>query len=81
MNVNAITLDNELRARLNGLDQQLMFTDENGNPVGFFLPAQDYRKLMLNSMQIPLSEEEIQKRRKEKTGSSLQEIWDRLGAK
>ena len=79
--MNAIALDSELRARLNGLDQQMMLTDENGTPVGFFLPVHDYRKLMLDALKIPLSAEEIERRRKEKTGSSLEEIWQRLGAK
>ena len=79
--MNTITLDSELRARLNGLDQQMILTDEKGTPVGFFLPAHDYHKLMLGVLRIPLSEEEIERRRKEKTGSSLEEIWKRLGTK
>ena len=79
--MNAITLDGELRARLNGLNQQMMITDENGTLVGFFLPAQDYQKLMLEALKIPLSDEEIERRRKETTGSPLVEIWQRLGAR
>jgi hypothetical protein len=78
--MNAITLDNELRSRLNGLDQEMMFTDERGTPIGFYLPANDYHKLVLHALKIPLSDEEIERRRKEKTGSSLDEIWKRLGA-
>ena len=34
--MNTITLDSELRARLNGLDQQMILTDEKGTPLGFF---------------------------------------------
>lgn len=79
--MNAISLDRELRARLNGLDQQTMFTDENGTTVGFFLPAEDYHKLILDGLKIPLSDEEIERRRQEKTSSTLPEIWKRLGAK
>ena len=79
--MNTVTLDNDLRARLNGLDQQMMFTDDKSQPIGYFLPAQDYMNLMLRSLSIPLSAEEIERRRKETTGSSLEDIWKRLGAK
>jgi len=79
--VNTVTLDKDLRARLNGLDQQMMFTDDKGQPVGYFLPARDYLNLMLRCLTIPLSEEEIERRRKETAGGSLEDIWKRLGAK
>ena len=81
VNVDAVALDKELRSRLNGLDQQMVFTHENGNALGYFLPAQDYQRLVLNSIEIPLDKNEIERRRQNKAGSSLQEIWTRLGAK
>ena len=34
--MNAIMLDDELRAKLNGLNKQTMLTDEDGTPVGSF---------------------------------------------
>jgi hypothetical protein len=78
--VNAVTIDKELRSRLNGLDQQVVLTDENGYPIGYFLPAQDYQRLMLHSLEIPLSTDEIERRRKNKGGRPLKEIWSNLRA-
>jgi hypothetical protein len=76
-----ITLDPVLRAKLNGLNEQLEICDETGKPVGMYLPLEDYKKLLYRGVEIPLSEEEIEQRRKEPGGSSLQEIWKRLGVK
>jgi hypothetical protein len=42
----AITLDSELRSRLNGLNEQLEVRDENGVVVGHFLPTKAYMALM-----------------------------------
>jgi hypothetical protein len=44
--MNTITLDPELRARLNGLDQQMEVRDEGGRVMGHFLPAGLYRELV-----------------------------------
>jgi hypothetical protein len=79
--VNTIALDKDLQARWKGLDQQLLVTDDKGDPLGYFLPAQDYRNLMLRSLAIPLSAEEIARRRQETAGSSLEDIWKRLEGK
>ncbi len=79
--MNAIMLDDELRAKLNGLNKQTMLTDEDGTPVGVFLPTNEYRKLILDALKIPLSDQEAARRRQEKTGRSLEDIWKRLGAR
>jgi hypothetical protein len=81
LSMNVIPVDSELRARLNGLNEHMVFTDENGQAVGFFVPAGEYRRLVLHSLEIPLSDQEIARRRQEKGGSSLQDIWSRMGAK
>lgn len=75
-----ITLDDALRARLNGLTERIELRDEAGALVGVFLPADHYRAL-LRDMEIPLSAEEIERRKQEQGGSSLEDIWKRLGAK
>ncbi len=42
----AITLDPELRARLNGLTEHLEVRDEHGTTVGHFVPDEQYRELL-----------------------------------
>jgi hypothetical protein len=74
-----VTLDPELKARLNGLNQQLHVCDEDGQPLGVFLPLEDYKKLLAHKVQIPFSEEEIAQLRSQKQGRSLAEIWKDLG--
>ena len=44
--MSTITLDPELRARLNGLNEQLEVRDESGTTVGHFVPAALYRELL-----------------------------------
>lgn len=44
--MSAITLDAELRAKLNGLNEQLEVRDESGRTVGHFVPHEMYRQLL-----------------------------------
>jgi len=73
-----ITLDPDLRARLNGLNQQITVVDEAGNELGIFLPMDAYKALLRN-MPIPFSAKEIEQLRNADGGCSLAEIWKRLG--
>jgi hypothetical protein len=76
-----VIVDEILEAKLQGCNQHLELCDENGNPLGHFLPAAEYWKLQLAADHCPLSYEEIQRRRLEKgTGKPLREIWKTLGA-
>jgi hypothetical protein len=75
-----VILDPALREKLNGLDREVELCDETGRTVGHYLPDAVYRKLVLASLKIRLTEEEIEQRRQQKgTGRSLAEIWKRLG--
>ena len=76
-----ITLDAELRAKLNGLDQPLELCDADGQTLGHFLPAAEYRKLIYAAVNAScrLSEEEMDRRRNEGGGLSLSEFWKRMG--
>ena len=74
-----IVLDPELRAKLSGLNEQMEICDETGKVVGLYLPLADYKKILYKGVEIPFSEEEIELRRKEKSGSSLAEFWKRMG--
>ena len=74
-----VTVDDELRARLNGLNDQLELCDEAGRTIGLFLPEEAYWKMMLKYDQCPYSYEDLQRFRQEKGGRSLSEIWKSLG--
>jgi hypothetical protein len=41
-----VVLDAELRAKLNGGAAKVTFTDENGNPVGHYLPDDLYQGIL-----------------------------------
>jgi len=75
-----IVLDPALREQLNGLNEQMEVCDEQGTVIGMFLPLHSYRNL-LRPTPIPFSPEEIERRMQEKGGCSLEEIWQKLGAK
>ena len=76
-----IILDEDLRARLNGLDRTLEVCDEDGHTVGHFLPAAEYRKLLYAAVNASckVSDEEMDRRRQEGGGMSLAEFWKRMG--
>jgi hypothetical protein len=76
-----ITLDSELRAKLNGLNKPLEILDEAGNTLGYYLPDSVYRHLLYAAVEqaCPLNDAERERRRQEQGGSSLAEFWKRMG--
>jgi hypothetical protein len=54
-----VILDTETRAKLQGLTQQIELYDEQGNLLGYCLPADAYRDSVRHSGPNPFSEEEI----------------------
>jgi hypothetical protein len=74
-----VIVDDAVRAKLHGLQEQLELCDESGRTLGCFLPEELYWKLQLAADQCPLSHEEVQRRREEKGGRPLAEIWKSLG--
>jgi hypothetical protein len=78
-----ITLDPELKAKLQGLDQQAEVCDTDGRTMGRYLPEELYQRLLFQlaeSQRPALSPEEIERRRNETGGKSLAEILKRLRA-
>lgn len=73
-----IVLNSDLRAKLNGLTEQMAVHDEDDNLVGVFLPAKHYQAL-LASLKSPVSDEELDRRSREGGGTSLQEFWKKMG--
>lgn len=76
-----ITLDTVLKAKLNGLTEQKEVCDENGNTVGHFLPDDQYRELVYGWLRSHWTEEKLAELQQQSGGSSLKEIWQRLGRK
>jgi hypothetical protein len=73
-----LIVDEALRAKLHNLDQHLHVFDETGRELGHFLPAGEYRRLLYESVQPDISEEELDRRAKEPGGHTLKEIRARL---
>ena len=79
-----IVVDEALRARLNGLGEELTFCDESGTILGHFIPVANGKKnrtLMLPQDQCPYTPEELERMRNETGGRPLHEIWKSLGVK
>jgi hypothetical protein len=53
----------------------------DGRILGRFLPEEEYRAILYGSVEIPYTDEEIARRRAERGGCTLDEIWKRLGRK
>jgi hypothetical protein len=76
-----LTLDAELRAKLNGLNEELEICDEAGRIVGHFVPAEIYQQLRYRQAEdrYPYTPAERQAHAHQAGGRSLQEIWKSLG--
>jgi len=77
--MNQVILDPELRAKLNGLSEQMEVYDEAERLVGVFLPLADYKKLLYENVKIPFTKEEIERFRSQTGGCSLAEFWKKMG--
>ncbi len=51
-----LTLDPKLRAKLNGLNEQIEICDETGKTVGHYLPDDVYQRLLFHSIDSRVSE-------------------------
>jgi hypothetical protein len=76
-----ITIDADLRGKLNGFNEHLEICNEAGQTVGHFLPAELYDELFYAALaaESPHTKEELKRRHQETGGRSLAEIWRRLG--
>jgi hypothetical protein len=74
-----LILDAEFRSTLNGLTSAVELCDEAGRTVGRFLPEGTYRQLVHGWLRLQSSDEELERISGEPGGSTLAEIWKRLG--
>jgi hypothetical protein len=69
-----VVLTPALEAEFAGFQNPMEVCDAQGNAVGLFFPLSSYKSLLAH-LEIPYSKEELQRRRQEKGGTSLQEFW------
>jgi hypothetical protein len=74
-----IHVDDSLKEKLSGLKQSAEFCSTDGKVLGRFLPEEEYRSILYDSVEIPYSDEEISPFHAERGGCSLEEIWKRVG--
>ena len=77
--MNKVTVGEALRTQLPSLDGRIEFCDESGKTLGHFLPEDVYKELLRAWAGASISEEEIERRRREPRGRTLAEIWKSLG--
>lgn len=75
-----VIVDDELRARLNGLNETLPLRDPAGRRLGFFVPEDEYLKLVYAwEKSQPCDLEELKRISREPGGRSLAEFWKSMG--
>jgi hypothetical protein len=77
--MNTITIEPGLSDKLVELPGQVILCDPNGRAIGFFLPMRDRPHLKDLQLEPPSTVEEINQRRKNRSGKPLEEILNRLG--
>lgn len=73
-----IIADSDLRAKLNGLNQQMEVCDESGKTLGYFLTVKDYERLMIEWAKLKYPPEELDRRSKQGGGRTTAEVLERL---
>jgi hypothetical protein len=76
--MNKVIVDDALRCKLNGLDSDVEFCDEAGRTLGHYVPEDFYNKLMYAWLKAQISDDEVERLRKQTGGRPLAEIWKRL---
>jgi hypothetical protein len=73
-----VTVDQTLRSKLNGFNGQIELCDEAGRTVGFFLTADEYKRLILEWAKLKYPAEELKRRYQEPGERSTAEVLARL---
>ncbi len=73
-----ITLDSETLAKLQNPNDLVAIADGSGETIGFFQPLIKTATMQGGQTVSPFSDEEIERRRQQRTGCSLAEILDGL---
>lgn len=76
--MNKVVLDEPLRAKLQGLAEQVELHDESGQILGQFLPQQVYHRLVCEWAKAQVSDDELDRIRREPGGRTTAEVLQRL---
>lgn len=74
-----LTIDKSLRQQLDVLNEEAQLCDETGRTIGYYLPESLRNRMIYDWAKAQVSDSELDEARKEPGGSSLAEIWKRLG--
>jgi hypothetical protein len=75
-----VILNEDLRSKLNGLNEHLELCDDTGKRLGHFLPEHIFREWLIALSKDEISSaEELDRRMQEPGDKTLKEIWQRLG--
>ena len=73
-----LIVDEALRAKLNNFAEHIELCDESGKTLGYFLPAAAPDPSVCAGARSPITDDELERRRREPGGRTLAEIWARL---
>jgi hypothetical protein len=74
-----VIVDDDLGAKLNGLEADVELCAPSGESLGFFVPRDEYVKRVYAWAKAEVSDEELQRISEEPGGRPLADIWKRLG--
>ena len=74
-----VIVDDDLRAKLNGLNKTIEFCEPSGEPVGHFLPHQEYLQVIYAWEKATISIDELKRRAAEPGGMKLADFWKTMG--
>jgi hypothetical protein len=74
-----LIVDETLREKLNGLNEDIELCDPTGQTLGHFVPTEVYKKLLYTWLKAQITDEELERLKRQTGGRPLAEIWQRLG--
>jgi hypothetical protein len=79
--MSTVVADADLQAKWNGMNKAIAVQSPVGEVLGRFIPEDEFQKMQyeLAKASCPFSDEELERRSKETGGTSLAELWKRMG--
>jgi len=75
-----VTLDSNARSHLPDLSERVQFLDEEGRPIGYFVPEKERLRSLYEWARGAFTDEELAAARQEEGGFSLQEVMAELAS-